>query len=92
MICQRWLVSGVVQGVGYRAWMRDKAVALHVEGWVRNRHDGTVEALVQGERHALQSLYQECLRGPPAACVDGIAVSDAQSEPSVGGFEQRASL
>jgi len=76
-------ISGRVHGVGFRDWMIAEAVRLGVQGWVRNRRDGTVEALVAGEEAAVQALLTACRKGPPLARVDGIAedFSDPPTEP-----------
>jgi acylphosphatase len=65
-------VSGRVQGVGFRFALRDQARALGITGWVRNRADGSVEALVQGKREALESLIRWARRGPRAAEVESL--------------------
>ena len=62
-------VKGRVQGVGFRYALRDEAERLGITGWVRNRSDGSVEALVQGDAHALERLLAWTRRGPPAAHV-----------------------
>ncbi len=66
------VISGRVQGMGYRDWMVREATRLGVEGWVRNRADGTVEALVAGDVAAVQALLSACRRGPPLARVSEI--------------------
>ena len=63
-------VSGRVQGVGFRFALRDEARALGITGWVRNRADGSVEALLQGRREALDALVRWARRGPRAAQVE----------------------
>src|SRR5437763_967475 len=64
---KRVVVRGRVQGVGYRYAMVDAARACGVTGWVRNRRDGSVEALVQGESWAIESIIAWCRKGPSAA-------------------------
>ncbi len=88
-VCERWLIGGRVQGVGYRAWMVQQATALELDGWVRNRRDGRVEALLLGDAGLLARLHQRCLQGPPGARVDGIERSPAEPIPPGGGFRQR---
>lgn len=58
-----------MQGVGYRVFVELNAVELGLEGWVRNRRDGTVEAVFQGSDEAVEEMLQRCLEGPPAAVV-----------------------
>lgn len=65
-------ITGLVQGVGYRETMRREAAALGVAGWVRNRHDGSVEALVDGPPDAVRALVDWAWRGPRAARVAGV--------------------
>ncbi len=88
--CQRWLIAGQVQGVGYRAWMVEQARALGLDGWVRNRADGAVEALVLGEPASLARLQQACRQGPRHARVERIEVSPAPEDPPApgSGFRQ----
>jgi len=66
------VVRGQVQGVGYRAFVEDEALRLGLEGWVRNRRDGTVEALLAGSAAALAEMIAACREGPWAARVSGI--------------------
>lgn len=73
-------VSGRVQGVGYRDTMRAEALAHGITGWVRNRRDGTVEAVVQGDRGAVDALVDWARRGPPAARVTGLEDQAAPGE------------
>lgn len=70
------MITGVVQGVGYRAAFERQAVALNLRGWVRNRHDGSVEAEVDGEDGALSAIVNWAHQGPPAARVDSVTVLD----------------
>jgi acylphosphatase len=89
MICQRLRISGQVQGVGYRDAMQRQAERLRITGWVRNRLDGTVEALVQGPQEEVDRLVAWARRGPPAARVDHVQVeSQPAQERSYDRFEQ----
>jgi len=69
-------ISGRVQGVGYRDALRRKALAWGLAGWVRNRLDGTVEAVLQGDARSVEDVIAWARRGPPAARVDRV---DAQA-------------
>jgi acylphosphatase len=71
------IIRGRVQGVGYRAWTEITALERGVEGWVRNRRDGSVEALLIGTEQAVADMIAACRRGPPGARVDGIDQRDA---------------
>ncbi|WP_424814123.1 acylphosphatase [Roseococcus sp. YIM B11640] len=84
-------ISGQVQGVGYRDWLVREARRHGLWGWVRNRSDGTVEALVAGELDALQAVLTACRRGPPSARVTGIDEQFAEP-PSEPGFSRRPTL
>lgn len=68
----RVIVSGRVQGVSYRDACRREAVGQQVSGWVRNRPDGTVEAVFEGDREALDAMVAWARLGPPAASVDRV--------------------
>ena len=87
MNAKRLVISGRVQGVGFRAWMQEKARALGVSGWVRNRADGSVEALVAGEVAAVEELLRLCRRGPRMAEVVSID-EDMADPPDHPGFHQ----
>jgi acylphosphatase len=65
-------VRGKVQGVGYRAWIEGEAVARNLAGWVRNRKDGTVEAVLAGPEDAVAALIAKCQYGPGMARVTTI--------------------
>lgn len=82
-ICQHLFVSGLVQGVGFRAALESTAGTLQLAGWVRNRRDGRVEALVQGPEAAVQALVQWCHRGPPAARVEAVTTSVLPVDPGL---------
>ncbi len=70
------VVTGWVQGVGFRAACAREANRLRVTGWVRNRWDGSVEALFEGPAHAVEAMVRWCQHGPPAAEVTGVEVSE----------------
>lgn len=77
-------VAGRVQGVGYRAWLAREAERHGISGWVRNRTDGTVEALLAGEEDALRELLMLCRRGPALALVKSIEEQFAEAPPEPG--------
>ena len=85
MSAKRLIISGLVQGIGYRQWMVDRATALGVSGWVRNRLDGSVEALVAGDTAAVEELLRLCRRGPRMAQVVSIE-EDLADPPAQFGF------
>lgn len=66
------VAHGLVQGVGYRAFVEREAVKRQLAGWVRNRRDGTVEAVFKGEPAAIEDIVDACRRGPFAARVDSL--------------------
>lgn len=72
-------IRGRVQGVGYRAWVESQAIACGLEGWVRNRRDGSVEALLAGPHEHVVALVALCRQGPPSSRVDSVT-SEAASE------------
>jgi acylphosphatase len=71
-IAIRLRIEGRVQGVGYRAWLEREASARGLSGWVRNRRDGSVEALLIGPADAVEAAIAACARGPRLAGVSGI--------------------
>ena len=74
------IITGVVQGVGFRNYVAHKARQFHVTGWVRNRHDGSVEAVVSGSAEAVHAMIERARRGPLHAMVEECSVSDAQGQ------------
>ena len=86
-VTKHLVVTGRVQGVGYRFYAERKARELGIAGWVRNRRDGTVEAIIQGSPGAVDSMIAWARRGPPSAVVAQVRIADASGEYS--GFETR---
>jgi acylphosphatase len=87
-IARHLTIHGLVQGVWYRAWTVETARALGLTGWVRNRVDGSVEALVVGEADVIDRFIALAKNGPPAAQVERIDIDDAADE-GLTGFEKR---
>jgi acylphosphatase len=71
---------GRVQGVGFRAFVEDVAVRHHVEGWVRNRRIGTVEAVLTGPSDAVEAVIEACRKGPGPARVDAVDQRDGTTD------------
>ena len=82
-------ISGRVQGVGFRYAMQREAERLGVHGWVRNRRDGSVEALAHGEPAAVEELVGWARRGPAAAHVTALRVFETAAENISAAFELR---
>jgi len=85
------VISGRVQGVGFRDWLVGEARRLGLDGWVRNVGDDKVEALLAGDSAAVEECLRACRRGPPAAAVAQIAEQIA-APPASPGFVKRASI
>jgi acylphosphatase len=87
-------ITGRVQGVSYRWSLCAEAEALGLVGWVRNRRDGSVEAVIGGAAEAVDALSRWAQRGPPAAQVDTVICSEPPAEDclALAGFEQRPTL
>ena len=88
MIRRRLVVRGLVQGVFFRASVLRHATSLGVRGWVRNTHDGAVEAVFEGEPDAVARLVEFCQRGPRGARVDDVEVF-TESVEGLSGFAIR---
>jgi acylphosphatase len=73
-------IRGRVQGVGYRYWVEQQAMAHALEGWVRNRRDGSVEALFAGPADAVVELISRCRRGPSTARVEAVAQEPGEAD------------
>ncbi|HYD11262.1 MAG TPA: acylphosphatase [Allosphingosinicella sp.] len=81
---RRLTVTGRVQGVWYRGWTVEQAEALGLDGWVRNRENGSVEILVAGPDVAVEELIRRCHRGPSAARVERVEVTASDEIPPAG--------
>ncbi len=81
-VAEHLIIAGIVQGVGYRQWFRREAQRRGVAGWVRNRIDETVEAVVSGPRAAVDDLVREAMNGPLGAKVDRIERRQAEDAES----------
>ena len=92
MIAQRLVIRGRVQGVGYRYAMGEVAAALGVTGWVRNRRDGTVEAVVQGDDELVERLVAWTRRGPVGANVTAVDTSSHAIDPELDAFTSRPTI
>jgi acylphosphatase len=86
MLQARLTISGRVQGVGYRDWALEIARRLDLTGWVRNRRDGAVEALIVGDESAVGEMIEACRRGPSLARVDEIDVDPVDLDILPDGF------
>jgi len=87
----RMKIEGFVQAVGYRNFAIEQARALNLDGWVRNRSDGTVEALVSGPTKSVEAFVAVCTRGPKGSKVTSIDLHNAEP-PEEKGFHRRSSL
>ncbi len=90
MTAKRIVIAGQVQGVGFRDWMIAQAELLGLDGWVRNRRDGSVEALIAGDTDAVEELARLCRRGPRLAIVTSITEELAEP-PDEPGFHRARS-
>lgn len=77
------IVTGLVQGVYYRATARQEARALGITGWVKNRPEGTVEAMAEGEKNKVEQFIEWCRQGPPDSQVSSVQV---EWEDTMGGY------
>ncbi|MBV7542646.1 acylphosphatase [Acidovorax sp. sic0104] len=92
-ITRHLIIRGHVQGVGYRWSLVQAAQQRGLQGWVRNRRDGSVEALATGPADAVQSLIDWAHQGPPHARVDAVEVASLHASPEVlSGFVQRETV
>jgi acylphosphatase len=74
------VITGRVQGVGYRAWAANRATQMGLKGWVRNRRDGSVEVVIKGEEQAVVRMLDDCWRGPRSAAVRDVVATSVPDE------------
>ena len=84
----RLTIRGQVQGVGYRYWAMKTGLRLGIAGWVRNRSDGSVEALIVGDDAAIGAMIDACRRGPATAEVDEVDIEPVDLDVLPEGFRQ----
>jgi len=89
IICRHLLISGRVQGVCFRHYTRQTAIAHGVNGWVRNLPDGRVEALFEGEESAVEACTAWCHSGPDMARVDQVEIAVQDGEENLSSFSIR---
>ena len=80
------IISGKVQGVGFRYWMQNLAINNNIGGWVKNRSLGDVEALIIGQEKKVQKLIKQCKIGPSSATIQNIQINDYNQNYSEKGF------
>ena len=83
------VIEGRVQAVGFRYWTAREAESLSLRGWVRNRRDGTVEALFAGPGAGVDAMVEACRRGPSSAKVARVRTRPAEAPPNDAGFNYR---
>ena len=88
----RLLITGKVQGVWFRAWTEQEATKRGLNGWVRNRRDGSVEAVIAGPTDIVEEMVSHCHKGPPAARVAAVQVHQADQADVESGFVQRPTV
>ena len=81
------MVTGIVQGVGYRAFVERQARSLRICGWVRNRKDGCVEAVLSGEAESVEAVLTACRRGPRLAMVEEVRVTERSADGELREFD-----
>lgn len=90
MIRRRLVVTGRVQNVFYRDWFVEQATALGLDGWVRNRADNSVEAVVQGAPEMVEAIVARARQGSPASRVAEVVASDDAPAETLAGFVKRS--
>jgi len=81
------IITGDVQGIGYRSWMKQEAQNLGVMGWVKNREDKTVEAVVQGEEETVAEMLEKAKKGPEVAWVERVEIREQPVDKELMMFE-----
>jgi acylphosphatase len=87
----RLRIKGRVQGVGYREWAMAEAVKRGLDGWIRNRSDGSVELLIAGSETVVKDMLGACTQGPTAARVENIDIHN-ETDPPPPGFARKPTL
>ena len=72
------IISGDVQGVGFRAWLKREALSRKLTGWVKNREDGAVEAVIEGKNETIDQLISLCRRGPEISLVKDVQMNEEE--------------
>ena len=80
------IISGKVQGVGFRYWIQNLAINNNIVGWVKNKLSGDVEALIIGQEKKVQKLINQCKTGPSSATIQNIQINDYDQDYSKKGF------
>ncbi len=88
VIARQVIIEGRVQGVGYRAWTSGNATKRGLVGWVRNRADGTVEAVFQGDESTVKTMIESCWDGPLVAKVTAVHVQEYAVDTSRSAFQR----
>ncbi len=86
IIKKHLIISGKVQGVGFRYWMKNLATNNNISGWVKNRSLGDVEALVIGQEEEIQKLIKQCKIGPNSATIQNVHINDYKEDYFEKGF------
>jgi acylphosphatase len=89
IVARRYVITGRVQGVGFRFFVEAAAAREGINGWVRNKPDGTVEALIEGDEEAVNRVEASLRRGPGSARIDDVRVEDVAPTGRVTGFSIR---
>jgi len=86
LVARRYLVSGRVQGVGFRYFVEARAAAERVHGWIRNMADGRVEAFLEGDRESVDRVEAALHRGPAGAVVEDVSIDEQVPSGRATGF------